>query len=182
MNYRSPSALAILTVLTVAAVVLFPSATSSAQSEPEMATTIDIPNARWVENRLLLGGQPTEAQLTQAAELGFKQIINMRGVGEEGSMANEAELVAELGMSYSAIPIASGEDFSLENATLLAELLRSDEKAIIHCASGNRVGILFALKGYKLDGMDRDAAIKLGERYGMRSLPAVVNAALAEKP
>ena len=97
-------------------------------------------------------------------------------------MANEAELVAKLGMNYTAIPIASGEDFSLANATLLAELLNPDEKAIIHCASGNRVGILFALKGYKLDGLDRDAAIELGERYGMRRLPPSVDEALVAKP
>lgn len=154
----------------------------STAEEPAAAAPIEIPNARWLEGRLLLGGQPTEAQLQRAAELGFQRIINMRGAGEEGSLPHEAEIVEALEMSYHAIPIASGADFSIENAKMLAELLAGDGKAMIHCASGNRVGVLFALKSFKLDGLERDGAIELGKRYGMRSLPAVVDEALTSKP
>lgn len=140
-----------------------------------IAGTIEIPNARLIDERLLLGGQPTEAQLTEMAEAGYVRIVNLRGPGENGSIENERELVESLGMEYVAIPIASGNDFSAEAIQALQKATAdSDEKVVVHCASGNRVGVLFALKAFKLDGLSADAAKELGAAYGMRGMPAQV--------
>jgi len=145
---------------------------------------IDIPNAVMVSDRILAGGQPDEAQLRQAAAAGFKTIVNLRGAGETGSLDNEAELVGSLNMKYVAIPIAGATGLNAESARKLADSLAGSEAlpAMVHCASGNRVGYLFALKAFVVDGLDGGEALAFGKAVGMRRESARLEELLASDP
>lgn len=81
----------------------------------------------------------------------------------------------ELGLEYINIPVAGAADLSEDNARNLAFALENIEGvALVHCASSNRVGALFAVKAARLDEMSVDAALEIGRAAGLRAMePAV---------
>ena len=130
-------------------------------------------NGKRLDNGTLVGGQPTPEQLERLAQLGYTTIINLRAADEDGTTE---EQVRQLGMSFVPIPITSADDLSEENARALAEALNgSAGPAVVHCASGNRVGALFAFKAFYVDGLAADDAIAFGKQSGMTRLESVVS-------
>ncbi len=141
---------------------------------------IDIPNAGMPADGLLTGGQPSVEQFEQAAQAGYRTVVNLRAPGEQGSW-DEAAKAAELGLRYVAIPIAGIDGLTTENARKLAEIVDDPEAlpAMVHCASGNRVGGLFALKALHVDGESAESALAFGRKAGLTRLEAAVKELLA---
>ncbi len=131
-----------------------------------------LPNGILTDSGLLLGGQPTLAQLEAARSQGYTTVVNLRTPEEGGPSAEEVEA---LGLAYHSLPVAGVQGLTEENARTLAEILdQADGPTIVHCASGNRVGALLALEAWYVDGMEPAAALELGRESGMARLePAV---------
>ena len=143
-----------------------------AESPP--VAELQIRNAKTPIEGVTSGGQPTEDELHQAAELGYQTVVNLRTEAEEMPF-DEAELVESLGMHYVSLPVAGSEGINAENARALAEVLdRSARPILLHCGSGNRVGALFALKAYAVDGKDAATALQVGRDAGLTRLEPVV--------
>ncbi len=122
---------------------------------------------------LLTGGQPTTEQLKTLADLGYATIINLRGTDEQGS--TDPKSVEALGMTYVSIPISGAVDINEENAHQLAQAMEASEGSVVlHCASGNRVGALLAMKAYHVDGISAEEALALGRAAGVTRLEPVV--------
>lgn len=122
---------------------------------------------------ILTGGQPTPGQLERAQRLGYKTVINLRQPDEKDN--TDPARVQDLGMTYVSIPINGAADMTEEKARALAEVLETAESPMmVHCASGNRVGGLFALKAYYIDGMSPEEALAVGKAAGMTRLEPTV--------
>ncbi len=178
MNIHIKIVSIVFTVLSVALSVLADNKTVN--KGPLIAagslSPIDLPNARVPFDYIVTGGQPTFDQLKKASELGFKTVINLRTDAEQPGPAQESSWVEELGMKYVHIPVAGTKGITLENAKALAVALLNpqDYPLIVHCASGNRVGALFSLKAFYIDGKNTIEAVKIGEKAGLGPLaPAV---------
>lgn len=131
-----------------------------------------VPNARRPEEGILSGGQPSAEQLAAIRDAGFRTVVNLRAEGEPGARAAEVEA---LGMGYVALPVAGTKGLDEDNARAFAEILATVERpAVIHCGSGNRVGALFALKAFYVDGETVDDAFVVGERAGLTRLAGAV--------
>ncbi|MEM7481694.1 MAG: sulfur transferase domain-containing protein [Acidobacteriota bacterium] len=131
-----------------------------------------VPNARRPAPQVVSGGQPSAEQLKSAREAGFRTVINLRGEGEPGAKGQEIEA---LGMEYRAFPIASAEDLNEENARAFSALLAdADGPVLLHCGSGNRVGALFALSAFYVDGATPEEALEKGLASGLTGLEPVV--------
>jgi len=166
---------------------LFFLAACSAPNEPETPNTsaiiqFSIKNLANPEQSIFTGGQPSQEALTALAKAGVKHVINLRPVLEQEQSQdwNEAEMVKSLNMQYHSIPVAGTAGITLENATALADLLKTleGEQTFLHCASSNRVGALTALYEGAANGVNTDEAIATGKRWGMSSLEPVVRAQL----
>lgn len=157
-----------------------PPATPGPDTAPSDAA-LDIPNAKTPADGILTGGQPTVEQFEQAAQAGYRTVVNLRSLGEQGSW-DEAAKAAELGLRYVAIPIAGTDGLTAENARKLAEIVDDPEArpAMVHCASGNRVGGLFALKALHVDGESAESALAIGRQAGLTRLEAAVKELLTE--
>lgn len=155
----------------------------SAAGSAQRAPAIEILNARHPLPGILTGGQPTREQLTAAAEAGYRTVVNLRGRRETAG-GEEAALAEELGLRYFAIPIAGSEDLSEENARQLAAVLAEEGNypVLVHCASGNRVGALLAVKAYYADGKDGDEALAIGLEAGLANLEPKVRRILRLPP
>lgn len=125
-------------------------------------------------------GQPDAEALQVFAESGYAVVVDMRGPREDRGMDDFAGAVEGKGMRYIAFPVAGRKDVNLETAARLDALLGELEgPVLLHCASGNRVGALLALR-QSLKGADDEAAIAYGKEAGMTRLEPRVREILGE--
>jgi len=149
-----------------------PTTEPAAGSAPE----VQIRNARTPREGVLTGGQPTEEQLAEMADAGYRTLVNLRTSGENEISDREAELAETLGLRYVQLPVAGAEGLTEDNARELSKLL-GDESAypmVVHCGSGNRVGALFALEAFHVHGEDPETALRIGKEAGLTRLEPVV--------
>jgi uncharacterized protein (TIGR01244 family) len=139
-------------------------------AEPCGTQLIAVPNARIPVEGVLTGGQPTREQLEFAAETGYLTVINLRPDDEKGALEDEATLVADLGMRYVHLPVGSAKDLTEDNVRLLDSALSEAGPILFHCASGNRVGALLALRAALVYGVRPEEALALGRRAGLSRL------------
>ncbi|HEY1075594.1 MAG TPA: sulfur transferase domain-containing protein [Fontimonas sp.] len=139
-----------------------------------MATQLNIPNFLTPSTDISTGGRAQPADLQQAQAQGVQTVINLCPISEDPGF-DEAALVASLGMEYVNIAIASAADLTPAKARELSAALAARRgPALVHCASGNRVGALFALKAHHVDGVAAEQAIEIGRAHGLKAMePAV---------
>jgi len=135
---------------------------------------ITIPNFKHGSGEVWVGGQPSENDLKLLAERGIKNIINLRGVGEFDGF-DEKATAENLSLNYKALPLGGKSAVSVEAATQFAAMLNESQgKTLVHCASGNRVGAMFALKAFFVDKKTATEAMEIGKKHGMTRLEAHV--------
>ena len=128
-------------------------------------STESIYNFLRVDERILTGGQPTEAQLKDAADEGIQAVVNLATLDPRYSLADEAGLVRSLGLAYHHIPVdwekPEAGDFEAF-ARLMASL--SQKRVLIHCAANYRVTAFYSLYAQKALGWTADQAAALRAR------------------
>jgi protein tyrosine phosphatase (PTP) superfamily phosphohydrolase (DUF442 family) len=119
----------------------------------------DIRNFVPIDDRLGTAGQPTEEQLRDVAAEGYAAVINLGLLDPKYCLADEAGLVASLGMSYRHIPVrfdAPAVDDYRAFVAAMDEL--AGKKTFVHCAANYRVSAFVALWGELRRGWPRERA------------------------
>lgn len=109
-------------------------------------TAEGIPNYKVVGPGLATAGQPSPEALQKLKEQGFKTVINLRTEAEGGGTGPEKAAVEAQGLRYVGVPISSAS-FSIEDVQAVAKVLDDVKTApvLLHCASANRVGAVWAV-------------------------------------
>jgi uncharacterized protein (TIGR01244 family) len=146
------------------------------QARPDAAERTElVPNQKAPAPGAISGGQPSREQLVASRDAGYRTVMNLRTPGEGGAIDDETALVAELGMDYVSIPIAGAAGLTRDNVEAFARALEAAERPVlIHCGSGNRIGALFALKAFYLDGKSAEEALSIGRASGLTRLEGAV--------
>jgi len=142
-----------------------------------------LPNQRCPETHLFCGGQPDEAQLADfAAAHPGGCVINLRPAAETGGW-DEAAAAKRLGLAYVNIPVAGPQDLTRATAEAFAAVVEAHGNAatLIHCASGQRVAALLALKAAWVDGCCIEEGLAAGRSAGLTSLEPHVHALLSQR-
>lgn len=127
------------------------------------------------------GGRIGADDLPALRAAGIVHVIDLTPDAETPGF-DEANAVRAAGLAYDNLPIAGADDLGPASVAAFDQLLRDVEgPALVHCASGNRVGALVALRAAWLQGADEDAAIAEGRRWGLRSLETEVRNRLARE-
>lgn len=143
---------------------------------PAVADTLPFAQPR---PQLYSAGQPSAAQLQQAADAGVTTVIDLRQPDEDRGF-DETAAAERLGLRYVRIPVAGAAGLTDANAhALRTALAQSSGPVLVHCASGNRAGALLALVRAR-DGAPVDQALQLGRDAGMTSLEAPTRALLEQ--
>jgi len=145
----------------------------------DISSEISAKNAKQYTEQFIVGGQPTEADLTALAHKGIKTVINLRGKDEFSKFA-EKDKVEALGMNYIAVPINGAAGLNKENLMLFSAAIENKSKTFVHCASGNRVGAMFALAAYYNDHANVEEAVKIGKKSGLTGLETKVRKIMSE--
>ena len=145
------------------------------------AAELDIRNFSAPLPNVVCSGQPTKEQFDALAAAGVQGVLHLRRKSEKGTGWEEAR-AAEAGVRFERLEIAGGPGLTRENVEAFAKLLASygDDKILVSCASSNRVGAMFALKAVWLEGADKEAAMALGKRAGMKGLSPTVEKLLGK--
>lgn len=120
------------------------------------------------------GGRITVADLPALRAAGITRVIDLTPDAETPQF-DEAAAVRGAGLDYANLPIAGPQDLDREAVREFDALLaQSRAPVLVHCASGNRVGALAALRAAWLHGADEEAALAEGRRWGLTGLEPVV--------
>lgn len=103
-------------------------------------------NVKRVDDRLVLGGQPSVEQLHSVAAAGFYAIVNLSTNDPRYALPDEEGLVRELGMHYYYLPV-QWESPTADDFDRYVELMErlAGEKILVHCAANYRVSAFHAL-------------------------------------
>ncbi|MDH7451856.1 sulfur transferase domain-containing protein [Luteimonas composti] len=171
--------------LAIAALVLAGCATSRAQTDATAAASAEAPATDALSRfnkpaqGILTGGRITADDLPALRAAGIRHVIDLTPDAETPDF-DEASAVRAAGLAYDNLPIAGASDLDRASVDAFDQLLLGIEgPALVHCASGNRVGALAALRAAWLNGAEEEAAIAEGRRWGLRSLESEVRKRLA---
>ena len=135
----------------------------------EVIEKITMINTLVPQENLIVGGQPTADDLRMMKLMGISQVINLRPSTEPIDF-DEVSLLKELGMQYHLIPVTTITTFTKAAALRLTEILKLHEPTLLHCASGNRVGALIALKGFWCNALTAQESLEQGLQAGLTKL------------
>lgn len=147
--------------------------------ETTTVKTITATNLMHPEESVFTSGQPSKDEFQAMAAAGIKHIINLRPAAE--MEWDERDYVESLGMTYAQLPVASTADLTVTNAEALDQLLRqaAGEPVLVHCASGNRIGAVIAVREAKLKQKGLEEAISTGKQWGLTKLEPQVRELLS---
>lgn len=115
-----------------------------------------------------LGGPPSETDLDTMAEAGVRLVIDLRTATE--GIEDTERAAEERGLRYLNLPLGqemAGEDLVAQVGSELEAALASGEGVLLHCASGNRAGEVWALHRAR-QGEDTQRALEQAEAAGTR--------------
>jgi uncharacterized protein (TIGR01244 family) len=126
-----------------------------------------------------VSGQPSGDQLALLPAAGIGHVIDLRPDAERPGF-DERMVVVHLGLGYHPLPIAGAQDLSRAAVVEFDQLLSrtQGQGVLMHCASGNRVGALMALRARWLQGKSAEEAMAIGRSAGLTGLAAAVEALL----
>lgn len=148
----------------------------SGSTEPD-----GLPNWRQAAEQHWIAGQPAAGAITHLPKYGIETVINIRPDVEAPLLAAEAEAA---GINYFTLPISGAEDLTPSRVHAFHTLLEQPDNGntLIHCASGNRVGAMMAMRAAWVQGASEQGALEVGRHYGLTSLENAVIERIRTQP
>lgn len=113
---------------------------------------------------------------------GIRHVIDLTPAAETPGF-DEAAAVEAAGLAYDNLPLAGAADLTRENVQAFDAMLRKASRPVlVHCASGNRVGAMAALRAAWIDGVPTEEAISIGKAWGLSGLETAVRQRLDPAP
>ncbi len=104
----------------------------------------DILNWRRINARLTTSGQPDAEQLKKIRDIGVTHVVNLGLSEDKAALANEAGIVASLGMEYTHIPVVFEAPTDQDFEAFKEAIERAPEATMhIHCIYNARVSAFF---------------------------------------
>jgi protein tyrosine phosphatase (PTP) superfamily phosphohydrolase (DUF442 family) len=123
---------------------------------------------------IITAGQPSREEFEVLRDAGVRTVVNLRVPSERGTQ-DEPEWMEELGLEYISLPVKGAEGLNEEVARELDQVLETTGRPIlVHCGSSNRVGAVFALRAFHVDGKSPEEALEIGLASGVTRLESTV--------
>jgi uncharacterized protein (TIGR01244 family) len=119
---------------------------------------------------VISAGRLTHEDIGRLKDAGIEHVIDLTPDDETPDF-DEANVVRSAGIDYSNLPISGAADLTRENVIAFDQLLRDAERPVlVHCASGNRVGAMAALRAAWVESRSEEDAIAIGKSWGLKGL------------
>lgn len=141
---------------------------------PVSGQVLPVERFRTPQPGIYSGGRIGVEDLGALKAAGIAHVIDLTADSETPGF-DEAAAVQERGMGYDNLPIRGADGLTPDSVKAFDQLLREARRPLlVHCASGNRVGALAAMRASLIEGMPVEDAIAEGRRWGLGSLEAEV--------
>lgn len=164
-------------------VMLVLGAVAAAAAESPAGPLSQLPSHIALDSRVHVSAQPTVEMLAKLPAAGVRTVINLRPASETPDL-DEKSVVEQAGMSYRSLPIAGVAGLTKDNVVTFDRLLGEAPEGgvLMHCASGNRVGAMMALRARWLQGKSAEESLAIGKASGLKGLEADVRVLLQSTP
>ena len=151
-------------------------AATGCTSMPVATVVPEVAHARSPAPGIVSAGRLQSGDIERLRAAGIRHVIDLTPDAETPGF-DEAAAVRAAGMGYDNLPLSGAADLTPANA-LAFDAMVSDapRPLLVHCASGNRVGAMAALRAAWVDGQSIDEAIATGRAWGLAGLEPAVRA------
>lgn len=119
---------------------------------------------------IVSAGRLALADVERVRAAGIRHVIDLTPDAETPDF-DEAAAVRDAGLTYSNLPLRGPADLTRENVLAFDALVRDAKRPVlVHCASGNRVGAMAALRAAWVEGRPPDEAVAIGRAWGLKGL------------
>lgn len=147
---------------------------------PPLETPPPVSDARIAAPGIVAAGRLQPDDVTGLRDSGIRHVIDLTPDHETPGF-DEAAAVRAAGLGYSNLPLAGASDLTPENVRAFDALLRdAGRPVLVHCASGNRVGAMAALRAAWVEGRSEEESLAIGRAWGLKGLEPAVRARLLE--
>lgn len=131
---------------------------------------------------IVSAGRLQPDDIARVREAGVRHVIDLTPDAETPDF-DEAAAVRAAGLAYSNLPLRGAVDLTRENVIAFDALVQKAKRPVlVHCASGNRVGAMAALRAAWVDGHSTEQAITIGKAWGLKGLEMEVRRRLEAGP
>ena len=126
-------------------------------------------------SNLYFSGQPSNEDFKKLKEQGFAAIINLRTKNEYNEK-NEKELAKKLKINYYNIPFSMKDKLETDLVNRITSSVvkhRKEGKILVHCSSGNRVGIWLGAHFYKDHKYTKEKSLETAKELGLNKSTAI---------
>ena len=144
--------------------------------ESELKITDSLSASRY--SNIYFSGQPSASDFDSLAKQGFKTVINLRNPSEHDEDAEKRQL-NELSINYYNLAFSGSDELNDAFITSVSQLVkkhRNEGKVLIHCSSGNRVGIWLAGHFHKDHGLSQQESLEQAKKLGLTKPGAILKA------
>ena len=137
---------------------------------PSMTQVPQLADAVSPSPGVVSAGRLKPEDIGRLKDAGIEHVIDLTPDAETPDF-DEANAVRSAGIDYSNLPIGGAADLTRENVIAFDQLLRDAERPVlVHCASGNRVGAMAALRAAWIESRSEEDAIAIGKSWGLKGL------------
>ena len=122
-----------------------------------------------ISERLMVGGQPTEAEIRELQAQGFQAIVNLRRDGEANQPldpAGEGKAATAAGLEYLHIPVNSADPKREQVEALRTALSQVKGPVYVHCQGGGRACMMALLATAPASGYGAKEMMAQAETIG----------------
>ncbi|MEH1820801.1 MAG: sulfur transferase domain-containing protein [Nostoc sp.] len=123
-------------------------------------------NTKKVSDDLSAAGQLTSEDLKQAAQEGFKSVLNLRSPDEAGFLNDEQQQAEAAGLQYANIPLKPSEA-NQEITLAIQEIENLPKPILIHCAAGARAGGIALIANAISEGLTYEEISQKAQELGL---------------
>jgi uncharacterized protein (TIGR01244 family) len=124
-------------------------------------------NAKKVSDELYTAGQPTPEDLQQAAQEGFKSVVNLRSPDEADFLSDEQQQAEAAGLNYVNVPLNPKKADDELTAKVLKEISGLPTPILLHCGAGARADALALIAFATNEKLSREQILKKAEELGI---------------
>lgn len=144
---------------------------------PRPASPID--TARSPMPGVYVTGRIASGDVAHLREAGIRRVVDLTPDAETPDF-DEASAVRAAGLAYANLPLRGAADLTRDNVVAFDALVRdATQPLLVHCASGNRVGAMAALRAAWIEGEGEEEAIAIGKAWGLTGLEHEVRRRIA---
>jgi uncharacterized protein (TIGR01244 family) len=143
---------------------------SSCVTSPSSTVVPEVANAVSPAAGVVAAGRLTLEDIARLQRAGIRHVIDLTAEAETPEF-DEESAVRSVGIGYSNLPLTGAEDLTQVNVAAFDRLLHEAQRPLlVHCASGNRVGAIAALRAAWIDGKSVEEAVAIGKAWGLKGL------------